>query len=680
MDAQQETDLAEAGAETWTLDMFELLHHVRDSLGKGSFGIVQKIRRKGTNQVYAMKSMRKLEVIDGELIDQVELEIQVQRKLKHKNVLRLYRHFEDDEQVYLLLEYCSKGELYKILRTQRHRRFNEQMAWKYFVQVVDGLQYLHANNIVHRDIKPENLLVTHEDVLKIADFGWCAESNGDRTTFCGTLDYLAPEMISSKGHNHTLDIWGAGVLLYEMLVGRPPFQSTNHGLLIQKILTMELHYPQYFPEQVQDLVNRLLRREPSQRLPLAEAQRHPWMVHMAAMDLSGVSESRVLQSEALVRASETKAPTPVARLRAAERSLSKSDCSKDLGSSQTSPQVTSSVHAGSRSPRALQGTAPVATVSAIGGQTGTSSAAAPSRRPAAPVPRIIPMLTGSASLSPGPQSRGPATTGGAKSGERRCHSAMRPGVPTSPGQVGSGTAPPTPVQRVQYRPVAQSPPPAPERRGDHSMDSGYSTAASRRNNSGIRSDNMQTSAPPTPVQRVQYRAVATAHREQTMQLRMPSRGVLPDTSGVPSPPGPTGRPVLQSSSPGMKPRRLSAATQNNGGQTTAAVASSTASAVGPTRSGGHIGSPLQATRKPTSSYHGTAVASHAGASTQGVHRAAATGRPQQQHQHLQGQHIPHSHHPQQQQSQQQQSPPTHARPLRYAPLRNGAYSGYPQGR
>jgi len=260
-----------------TLDNFEL-DALQDTLGKGSFGIVQKIRRKGTEKVYALKTMRKEEIIDGNLIDQVELEIQVQRNLKHMNVLRLYRHFEDADNIYLLLEFCAKGELYQMLRTQKNRRFPEALACKFFVQVAMGLRYLHLDNIVHRDIKPENLLVNHDDVLKIADFGWCAVSSTLRTTFCGTLDYLAPEMIQGRGHDSTLDIWSAGVLLYEMIVGAPPFQSTSHALLIARILSLELRFPSHIiSPAAQDLVSRLLRTQQHERLPLADATRHVWI-------------------------------------------------------------------------------------------------------------------------------------------------------------------------------------------------------------------------------------------------------------------------------------------------------------------------------------------------------------------------------------------------------------------
>mmetsp|Transcript_22319 Transcript_22319/g.51111 ORF Transcript_22319/g.51111 Transcript_22319/m.51111 type:complete len:674 (-) Transcript_22319:51-2072(-) len=264
-----------------TLDQFELFDNSageQDSLGKGSFGLVQKVRVKGTTRVYALKSMRKQDVIESNLIDQVELEIKVQKELKHRNVLRLHRHFEDNDNVYLLLELCAKGELYQMLRTQRCRRFPEQVACRFFIQVAAGLHYLHNQSIVHRDIKPENLLVTQDDVLKIADFGWCAMTTTLRTTFCGTLDYLAPEMIQGIGHNHALDIWSAGVLLYEMMVGRPPFQSTNHGQLIFKILSLDLKFPAFISKEASDLVRRLVQNNPRDRMPLLKSLLHPWVV------------------------------------------------------------------------------------------------------------------------------------------------------------------------------------------------------------------------------------------------------------------------------------------------------------------------------------------------------------------------------------------------------------------
>eukprot|EP00419_Tripos_fusus_P001028 CAMPEP_0172681272 /NCGR_PEP_ID=MMETSP1074-20121228/17333_1 /TAXON_ID=2916 /ORGANISM="Ceratium fusus, Strain PA161109" /LENGTH=578 /DNA_ID=CAMNT_0013499743 /DNA_START=24 /DNA_END=1757 /DNA_ORIENTATION=- len=266
------------GGRKLNLDDFEFLDGEDGrSLGKGSFGVVRRARLRSTGEVYALKTMQKIEVIEDDLIDQVEREIQVQRNLKHENVLRLYTHFEDAETVYLLLEYCAKGSLYQLLRTCRNRRFTEDIARHYFVQVARGLDYLHVQGIVHRDLKPENLLVNSDDVLKIADLGWCAFAGVTRTTFCGTLDYLAPEMIQGRGHNQTLDIWSLGVLLYEMVVGRPPFQSTNHVLLISNILAAELKFPPTVPLGVTELVKRLLQKDPSARFPLADVLSYGWV-------------------------------------------------------------------------------------------------------------------------------------------------------------------------------------------------------------------------------------------------------------------------------------------------------------------------------------------------------------------------------------------------------------------
>mmetsp|Transcript_100491 Transcript_100491/g.199573 ORF Transcript_100491/g.199573 Transcript_100491/m.199573 type:complete len:688 (-) Transcript_100491:346-2409(-) len=297
------------------LNEFEVLDvDAGRSLGKGSFGVVRRIRRKGTQDVYALKTMQKIEVIEGDLIDQVEREIQVQRQLKHENVLRLYKHFEDADTVYLLLEYCAKGELYQLLRTRRGRRFTEAVAQHYFVQVTRGLQYLHGRKIVHRDMKPENLLVDHEDVLKIADFGWCADSSVRRTTFCGTPDYLAPEMLEGPGHDHRLDIWSLGVLLYEMVVGRPPFQSTNHALLISKIIAAELRYPPFVPHGVRDLVGRLLQKDPEERLPLDRVLRHSWVVAGSANSTVAITACKPLR-ETPKCASTTCMEAPLAQRR-----------------------------------------------------------------------------------------------------------------------------------------------------------------------------------------------------------------------------------------------------------------------------------------------------------------------------------------------------------------------------
>jgi serine/threonine protein kinase len=277
----------ESGGGTDACQGFDSFEPAEDTqsepLGRGSYGAVRKVRRKGTREVFALKTIKKSDVIADSFTGHLTLdhqalrEIEVQAELRHQRVLRLYQTFEDADCVHLLLEYCARGELYQIM--QNRKTLQDTTARKYFVQVAEGLSFLHGRKIVHRDIKPENILVSKGDQVKIADFGWSAllRTSAKRMTFCGTLDYMAPEMITRAGHDHTLDIWSLGVLLYEMIAGQTPFQSSNHGYLIHCILHQDLPANQNVGEQLMSLIRALLRKQPDERLPLDKAMDHPWV-------------------------------------------------------------------------------------------------------------------------------------------------------------------------------------------------------------------------------------------------------------------------------------------------------------------------------------------------------------------------------------------------------------------
>jgi serine/threonine protein kinase len=150
-------------------------------------------------------------------------EVELHKRLKHDNIVKLYTSFEDEQYVYLVLEYADKGNLFFYIRK---RSLKEAEAYHYFRQTCAGIKYLHDNGLIHRDIKPENLLLSGEDVhtLKICDFGWCAEQGDEgRSTFCGTLEYMAPEMLSNAPHDKSLDLWSLGILLYELVHKKAPF-------------------------------------------------------------------------------------------------------------------------------------------------------------------------------------------------------------------------------------------------------------------------------------------------------------------------------------------------------------------------------------------------------------------------------------------------------------------------
>ncbi|CDJ45837.1 Aurora kinase, putative [Eimeria brunetti] len=249
----------------------DMLDVRRDVVGCGTYGIVRKLRHRKGGFTVAVKSIEKETVVQAGMVNQVEFELYVQRDLlRHQNVLRCFSCVEDAEYLHIVLGYCEQGDLYRRIREQPNRRFSELEAFCFFAQLVNGLHCVHANGIIHRDLKLENLLLTKGNVLKIADFGWCGSIVGRYRSFsfCGTLDYLAPEMVKGQGHDWRVDLWSLGVLLYELLDGRPPFQSTRHFELVQRIVTVDIRIPSHIKEDAADLIEKLLKYNPTDRLPL----------------------------------------------------------------------------------------------------------------------------------------------------------------------------------------------------------------------------------------------------------------------------------------------------------------------------------------------------------------------------------------------------------------------------
>ncbi|MEJ1288481.1 hypothetical protein NN561_019512 [Cricetulus griseus] len=195
---------------------------------------------------------------------------------RHPNILRLYNYFHDDRRVYLILEYAPQGELFKEL--QRKQRLDEQRTATIIEELADALTYCHEKKVIHRDIKPENLLLGLRGEVKIADFGWSVHTPSlRRKTMCGTLDYLPPEMIEGRTYNEKVDLWCIGVLCYELLVGQPPFESSSHNETYKRILKVDFRFPNSVPLGAQDLISKLLRYHPSERLDLAQILKHPWV-------------------------------------------------------------------------------------------------------------------------------------------------------------------------------------------------------------------------------------------------------------------------------------------------------------------------------------------------------------------------------------------------------------------
>ncbi|XP_047951452.1 serine/threonine-protein kinase Aurora-3 [Salvia hispanica] len=261
----------------WSLADFD----VGKPLGKGKFGRVYLAREIKSKYIVALKVIFKEQIEKYGLQHQLRREMEIQTALRHPNVLRLHGWFHDDERIFLILEYAHRGELYRELRKLGH--LSETQAATYIHSLTKALAYCHDKHVIHRDIKPENLLLDHEGRLKIADFGWSVQSKSKRHTMCGTLDYLAPEMVEKKAHDYSVDNWTLGILCYEFLYGVPPFEAESQMDTFKRIVKIDLTFPSTpdVSAEAKDLISRLLVKDSSKRLSLQKIMEHPWIVQNA---------------------------------------------------------------------------------------------------------------------------------------------------------------------------------------------------------------------------------------------------------------------------------------------------------------------------------------------------------------------------------------------------------------
>ncbi|KAF7722705.1 spindle assembly checkpoint kinase [Apophysomyces ossiformis] len=264
--------------QEWRIDDFDVGRH----LGTGKFGTVYLAQEKASQQIVALKILEKKEIIKAKVAPFIKREIEIQSHLRHPNTLSLFGYFHDDRHIYMVLEYAGQGELYSILRERG--RLSERTAVIYITQIVRALTYIHRLGIIHRDLKPENVLIGDDGQLKLSDFGWSVyDPTPRRRTFCGTLDYLPPEMIENKTHDKTVDLWALGVMSYEMLVGAPPFEDLNgYAETYTRIRDVEYDFPAYLSAEAKDFVSKLLRHNPQERLRLHDIAAHPWMTKFQA--------------------------------------------------------------------------------------------------------------------------------------------------------------------------------------------------------------------------------------------------------------------------------------------------------------------------------------------------------------------------------------------------------------
>ncbi|XP_036596780.1 ribosomal protein S6 kinase beta-2-like [Trichosurus vulpecula] len=291
----EEVELSETcvnhGPERIGPDSFELLR----VLGKGGFGKVFQVRKvQGTNagKIFAMKVLRKAKIMrSAKDIAHTWAERRILEAVRHPFIVELVYAFQTAGKLYLILEYLSGGELFTQL--EREGIFKEDTACFYLGEITLALGHLHSQGIIYRDLKPENIMLSSQGHIKLTDFGLCKESihEGSVTyTFCGTIEYMAPEILTGSGHNRAVDWWSLGALMYDMLTGTPPFTAENRKKMIDKILRETLVLPRYLTPDARDLLKKFLKRNPSQRLgggpgDAADVQKHPFFRHINWEDL-----------------------------------------------------------------------------------------------------------------------------------------------------------------------------------------------------------------------------------------------------------------------------------------------------------------------------------------------------------------------------------------------------------
>eukprot|EP00163_Fabomonas_tropica_P010338 TRINITY_DN2044_c1_g1_i2.p1 TRINITY_DN2044_c1_g1~~TRINITY_DN2044_c1_g1_i2.p1 ORF type:complete len:272 (-),score=64.33 TRINITY_DN2044_c1_g1_i2:108-923(-) len=239
-----------------------------------------QVKLKSSGQVYAMKLMKKRHILEKGIVKYSFIERNTLQKMQHPFLNQLVYSFQTDEHVVLVTNYLNGGDLFFHLNQQGV--FSEETARFYAAELVLAFEYLHDRTIVYRDLKPENVLLDKKGHVCLTDFGFCKEevvSDSATMTICGTPNYMAPEMLLKKGYGNAIDWWSLGVLIYEMLTGGHPFAADNHMKTYQLIVKEEPFIPPYLSKNIQDLLSKLLTKDPTQRLGYNgadEIKSHPW--------------------------------------------------------------------------------------------------------------------------------------------------------------------------------------------------------------------------------------------------------------------------------------------------------------------------------------------------------------------------------------------------------------------
>uniref|UniRef100_A0A8C2IKI1 non-specific serine/threonine protein kinase n=1 Tax=Cyprinus carpio TaxID=7962 RepID=A0A8C2IKI1_CYPCA len=260
-------------------------------LGKGTFGKVILVREKASGKYYAMKILKKEVIIAKDEVAHTLTESRVLKNTRHPFLTSLKYSFQTKDRLCFVMEYVNGGELF--FHLSRERVFSEDRTRFYGAEIVSALDYLHSAKIVYRDLKLENLMLDKDGHIKITDFGLCKEGITDAATmktFCGTPEYLAPEVLEDNDYGRAVDWWGLGVVMYEMMCGRLPFYNQDHEKLFELILMEDIKFPRTLSADAKSLLSGLLIKDPNKRLgggpdDAKEIMRHSFFVGIDWQDV-----------------------------------------------------------------------------------------------------------------------------------------------------------------------------------------------------------------------------------------------------------------------------------------------------------------------------------------------------------------------------------------------------------
>ncbi|XP_055362597.1 cGMP-dependent protein kinase 2 isoform X2 [Betta splendens] len=255
------------------------------TLGVGGFGRVELVTTLKQGKYYAMKRVSKKHIVSKRQEEHMLFEKKILKAIQCDFIVRLHAAFKDTRYIYMVMEFCSGGEIWTKLKEVG--RFDEPIAVFCAACVVEAYSYLHKKNIMYRDLKPENLMMDVKGYIKLIDFGFAKELvRGEKTySFVGTPEYIAPEIIKNQGHDFAVDFWSLGILIFEMLAGSPPFSSSEPQRIYAKILDGVLKYPPFMNEAAKSIISKLCRPRPGQRLGntkngIKDVRHHRWFSSM----------------------------------------------------------------------------------------------------------------------------------------------------------------------------------------------------------------------------------------------------------------------------------------------------------------------------------------------------------------------------------------------------------------